>query len=614
MKSPVSIVVLVCLPIALALVGSLYAEEGKEIQRCGVVPAKRELADLQKTKLEVRGNGAEVKWNRGLQISFSEVGGSARIVMPKPGFDVNDSVVIEVEIENLTDTDVTILGQMNNNRSSRGFLNLPPSGGDVLVLHLMRLATDGRKKDGVAKSPFPGMLGSPGGRMVHWDAENRNHRCRSIVISDLDGRSLEKEIRIKRVMAKGKFGEIPSPGLEEFFPFVDEFGQYKHGAWPGKKRTKKDLLESKKVEVSDLGVHSSRVSWSKYGGWKEGPKLDATGHFRTQKHGGKWWLVDPEGYLFWSHGVTGVGVGSKTRVKWRKRFFESLPSAHIEGDEIDFLAVNLEHKYGSDWKKEHRSVSHERLKSWGMNSAGNWSEKEFCKMGRTPYFMPIHFSSRRGNALKNEDLLREALELRMAKEETINDPWCVGYFVQNELNWKDVMDPEIYYRTVSEVMKQTAPNKLYLGSRLHSHYSALGAPKEVAAAAAKYCDVVGINRYRFSPSDLEIADGHDKPIIIGEFHFGALDRGTFHPGLRGVGDQNQRARAYVHFLEEALKHPNIVGAHWFQYREQVVTGRKDGENYQIGFIDITDSPSEELVEAARTIGGRMYQIRMNRGE
>jgi len=38
--------------------------------------------------------------------------------------------------------------------------------------------------------------------------------------------------------------------------------------------------------------------------WLEaGPQLQATGHFRAEKHAGKWWLVDPSGRLFWSHGI-----------------------------------------------------------------------------------------------------------------------------------------------------------------------------------------------------------------------------------------------------------------------------------------------------------------------
>jgi hypothetical protein len=122
--------------------------------------------------------------------------------------------------------------------------------------------------------------------------------------------------------------------------------------------------------------------------------------------------------------------------------------------------------------------------------------------------------------------------------------------------------------------------------------------------------VISFNRYRFSAKDLILPEGIDKPTIIGEFHFGALDRGHFHTGLRSVANQKQRAEAYYQYVKGALNNPQIVGTHWFQYSDQAFTGRGDGENYQIGFIDICDNPYPEIVEAARKIGYQMYQTRM----
>jgi hypothetical protein len=44
----------------------------------------------------------------------------------------------------------------------------------------------------------------------------------------------------------------------------------------------------------------------------------------------------------------------------------------------------------------------------------------------------------------------------------------------------------------------------------------------------------------------------------------------------------------------------IVGAHWFQYLDQPVTGRLlDGENGHIGLVGITDVPFTSFVEAVR---------------
>ncbi len=63
-------------------------------------------------------------------------------------------------------------------------------------------------------------------------------------------------------------------------------------------------------------------------------------------------------------------------------------------------------------------------------------------------------------------------------------------------------------------------------------------------AAAKYCDVVTFNWYRKLPMEFKIPGDPDVPTIIGEFHFGALDRGMFHTGLVKVASQDERAQQY----------------------------------------------------------------------
>jgi hypothetical protein len=36
----------------------------------------------------------------------------------------------------------------------------------------------------------------------------------------------------------------------------------------------------------------------------------------------------------------------------------------------------------------------------------------------------------------------------------------------------------------------------------------------------------------------------------------------------------------------------------------------DEENYQIGFVDVADTPYQETIAVTREIGGEMYQMRM----
>jgi hypothetical protein len=193
-----------------------------------------------------------------------------------------------------------------------------------------------------------------------------------------------------------------------------------------------------------------------------------------------------------------------------------------------------------------------------------------------------------------------------------NDPWCIGFFVDNEIHQNT--DPhwwETYYRRVSMLAKEILPNKLYLGSRLDFHDFPNSGPEkiEIARLAAKYTDVVSFNQYRYTLEELRWPSGVDRPVIVGEFHFGALDRGQLHTGLRMVVNQEQRADAYRQYITTALENPVIVGAHWFQLYDEPTTGRGDGENYQIGFLDVCDQPYSETIAASREVGYHLYAIR-----
>lgn len=127
--------------------------------------------------------------------------------------------------------------------------------------------------------------------------------------------------------------------------------------------------------------------------------------------------------------------------------------------------------------------------------------------------------------------------------------------------------------------------------------------------AARYCDIISYNKYEYSVGDITLPEGVDKPIIIGEYHFGALDRGLFHVGIKSAENQAQRGEYFTRYVESALGHPHIVGAHWFQYGDQAVSGRGDGENYNVGLVSIGDTPFMELIQSIRSTSYTMYQFR-----
>ena len=84
-----------------------------------------------------------------------------------------------------------------------------------------------------------------------------------------------------------------------------------------------------------------------------------------------------------------------------------------------------------------------------------------------------------------------------------------------------------------------------------------------------------------------------------------------HPSIQQHAiSERQRADAYWYYLTGAADNPLIVGTHWFQYLDQPLTGRADGENWAIGFVDVTDTPYDELTRVSRELGASLYPRRL----
>lgn len=515
-------------------------------------------------------------------------------------------------------------------------------------------------------------------------------------------------------LVPGKQKDVPAwmkMGKDEFFPFIDKYGQFKYSTWTGKIKSDKDLQKARIAEEKDLQKYPAPQEWSKFGGWKNGPKYEATGHFYVKKIDGKWWMIDPEGYLFWSHGVVRVTPScAVTPLDGHKFYFEGLPQNendpmyhfYFTYDELlhpyytardiketyDFSCANIARKYGENYREKWYELCHKRLRSWGVNTIANSSDHAICLMDKTVYNDRVDL----GSAVEGypewpilegstgwwkfidpfDDLFETCVRAHLeAQRQELDDPWCLGFFVDNEIRWGDeaylasltfkapasqaskrvminwlmskypkisdlnkawksdfkdwnalyenrddapkgalkdmkAFSPKMvekYFSVVRSVFKSIAPQKLYMGCRFSS------SPEFVVRIAAKYCDVMSYNQYNYSEAAFKFPEGIDLPMMIGEFHFGAMDRGMFHTGLVYCDSQEERGEAYQYYLESALRHPNIIGTNWHQFSDQPTTGRFDGENFQVGFTDVCDTPYAETVKHLRWIGENMYKIR-----
>lgn len=514
--------------------------------------------------------------------------------------------------------------------------------------------------------------------------------------------------RVKRIVAyAGARADVPGwmrLSEKEFFPFIDIYGQFKYKEWPGKIHSDADLKVARERERADLAAHPGPNGWSKFGGWAAGPKQKATGHFRVEKIDGKWWMIDPEGCLYWSHGPVRVTPSTAiTPLDNRESYFTGLPAQgtpfakfYTTRDELlypyyvkrniqrtyDFSSANCFRKYGEGYYDIFADLAHVRLRSWGMNTIANSSDKKICLMDRTPYTDRFELKSKPIAGSHDgwwpfrdpfDASFRADVKRLMAEHKAeMDDPWCFGFFVDNELSWGGPTDlagwtlespadqaakiefrtrlqaqykaianlnaawgtayadwdallkstarpgkgaeadltaftrviANAYFGNIREVFKAAAPNKLYMGCR----FAGKG-PDFAVWTAAQHCDIVSYNIYARSLDDFKLPPDIDKPVMIGEFHFGALDRGLFHPGLIKLESQAERGRVYVQYVTSALHHPNVVGVHWHQFGDQATTGRFDGENFQVGFVDCCGTPYPETIAGIREVGYRLYEIR-----
>jgi hypothetical protein len=514
--------------------------------------------------------------------------------------DINDRLGMALDVKNTGKQETRVYADLNGDTWVRGYVLVQPGKTATLYVFARRL-----KLSAADAARFPAMHGIPGGKMSLWAGIEEPvvaNQVKVFVVAPRQAASIQ-------VANIRPFGSSKAPENADFFPFIDRYGQYKHKDWPGKIHSDADFQTSREREDADLAAHPGPKDLDQYGGWAAGPKLRATGNFRVEKYQGKWWLVDPEGHLFWSNGIDAVGFFlSATNIGGRDRFFEN----PVEGG--NFLIRNLGIKYGTDWRTVVNERNLNRIRSWGLNTMGGGSDQALIQTHRVPY-APTLNSGGRGVAMDPSSdawVASVRRSLTNAAQNLKDDPWCIGFFVDNEIHTST--DPawfEAYYKKVSELAKEIMPNKLYFGSRLdyHDYPEESAARKEIVRIAGKYCDVISFNFYKFTLEDVILPQGVDKPIIVGEFHMGALDRGLLHTGLRSVIDQAQRAEGYRLYVTSGLRNPAVVGAHWFQFYDESTTGRFDGENYQIGFLDIGDTPYAETITASREVGYRLYAIR-----
>lgn len=364
----------------------------------------------------------------------------------------------------------------------------------------------------------------------------------------------------------------------------------------------------------------------------------ATGFFQVAEVGERWLFITPEGAPFYSVGVNDVDPRGDTDL-------ETGLCPYCE-------AVESIYETPEDWAQE----AVERLESWGFNTAGAWSEDDLLAP-LIPYTTLLNYGGGQSDFFSEEFLERvqTITEERVAPRK--DDPNLLGWFLDNELKWGpdwrgnitmldqymtlDEGSPgrlvaeqyegdhegfllalaEQYFRVTSEAIRRADPNHLILGARA----SSLSMPPQVPQAAAAYLDVFSVNFYATTdglfeglnenwgplvPIDGWLEAYHELsglPLMATEFSFRSSESeppNTYPPIYLTFDTQVERAGAYDEYVQNCFDAPYIVGQHWFEYVDQPVGGRGDGEDNNFGLITVDDEPYDDFLELVAMTNAR----------
>ena len=369
-----------------------------------------------------------------------------------------------------------------------------------------------------------------------------------------------------------------------------------------------------------LSKTASAEERNNYGGWA-GAKSSATGFFRVEKDcKSTWHIIDPSGNIFYSAGLNSVEKGGNI----------ALPST---------------------------------LTQMGINTMGCWSDETIKNMAYTPRFNVITSFNKTSTSISNTYNLTilpvfeasfSSFCTSLAQKELtpyLNDPWVLGYFLDNELpfyknqlslslgldvnnaqyieakKWMtakygvnysissitadDELEyqayvAETYFRIVSTAFRSVDPKHMLIGTRFH------GAGKYVSQifeATGKYMDIISINYYgRFEPEEdaMEMwLESGKKPFIITEFYTKGTDSGLGNVDGAGwtVPTQLDRANWFENWALKLLRNKGNVGFHWFRYID------KDGNDANKGVYSTDYVQYQVLASSISKVSTSIYSLR-----
>lgn len=239
---------------------------------------------------------------------------------------------------------------------------------------------------------------------------------------------------------------------------LDEFGQSAVHSSEYLIKSETELVESLHSQETDPTKNQWPDDYSEWGG-RSSEQLKSTGYFTTRYDGDQWWFVDPDGFPFWSSGITCVDPTIESAYKYLEDGLKWLPpktgkfeECHIDTDEgqvFNYLTANLIRAFGPDeWYKTWKRIVASEVLDMGFNTVGAWSDEAVPKEFDIPYVRSLDWDFGELPEVYSDfpdvyhpDFESTVEEYAKPLQETADDPALLGYFLSNYPDWTLIQSP-----------------------------------------------------------------------------------------------------------------------------------------------------------------------------
>jgi hypothetical protein len=411
-------------------------------------------------------------------------------------------------------------------------------------------------------------------------------------------------------------------------------------------------------QLSGFYESEALVSTNIYGS-RTDKHTDATGFFYSKMIDGRWWVIDPEGYLNICRAVNAIsmGTGNISKTALSSKYGNS--TATWMTKTMEFLNETGFYCAGS-WSTTSTIIANARqatnplaytlILNW---MSGYGSGRTIQQSGHMGYPNDAIFVFEQGFV----DYCENKAKLLASNK---NDKNFFGYFSDNELpfynnslnkflrlgktsitdvnylatkKWladhnyteADTVNSDIqkqflgyvgetYESIVYNAIKKYDPNHMVLGPRVN--VSEARNNKYFMQGIGKYVDILAVNYYSVWTPDLismnEWGKNLGKPFMVTEFYTKGEDSGLGNTSGAGwvVKTQQDRGYAYQNYTLALLENKYCVGWHWFKYMDNDPTTPGDPSNIDgnKGLAKIDYEPYEPMIEKMKEVNLRAYNL------